>query len=118
VEEFADSVTYALCVRVGETFDPTVRLARPHPDSPEDSLDYISIEPVPDECQLKCETYPPGSPAQQTEAASKSLLGATPAYASSAQTEFKGIGGKGRGTSPIAGVRGAATGEGSGASAE
>ncbi len=109
VKEFADSVTYALCVRVGEEFDPTVRLARPHPDSPEDSLDYLQVAPVPAECRLTCET-PPGSPAQQAESASRSFLGVTPAYASSAEEEFKGIGGKGRGTSPIAGVRGAATG--------
>jgi hypothetical protein len=110
IEEFADPVTYALCVMVGEDFDPTVRLARPHPDSPEDSLDYIPLEPVPAECRLTCEPHSPGSPAQRTEAASRSLLGASPAYASSAQlsTMFSGIGGKGRGTSPIAGVRGAA----------
>jgi len=113
IEEFADPVTYALCVMVGEDFDPTVRLARPHPDSPEDSLDYILLEPVPAECRLTCEPHSPGSPAQRTEAASRSLLGASSAYASSAQlsTMFSGIGGKGRGTSPIAGVRGAAGGE-------
>ncbi|MGH7550221.1 MAG: hypothetical protein ACREK3_05630 [Gemmatimonadota bacterium] len=110
VEQFADSVTFAMCVRYTEAESDAFqdsRLARAVDDS--DSLEFLEPAAVPEECQLTCDPRRDQPASARTSAPLRWLAGspltATAAHAAAAQTEFwSGLGGKGRGGSPFAAV--------------
>lgn len=125
VEQFADSVTFAMCVHYRESeaaaFE-NAALAHPDPDNPE-SLEILPVVDPPAACQLKCEPRGAAGPTQQVGSTSAGeaggLLRPVPAYAAAAEeTYFKGIGGKGSGTSPFAAVDTLAQGGEQGAAAD
>ncbi|HUF90642.1 MAG TPA: hypothetical protein VMR66_11760 [Gemmatimonadota bacterium] len=98
--QFIDSVDFAICVNYGNTPRPSqVALARA---VSADSLEYLPVVPVPDACRLTCNEYSASETAAWLDDwFGGSPLTATPAHAAVAQ---EGLGGKGGGTSPFAGV--------------
>lgn len=98
--QFADSVVFAICVNYGsEQKPPGVTLARTTPDN---TLDVLPYADVPAACRLTCSSpSPPASAAWLDDLFRGSPMTPTPAHAAVLQ---EGLGGKGRGTSPFAGV--------------
>lgn len=98
--QFADSVVFAICVNYGSASKPdSMRIARA---SSESSLEYLREVPVPPACHLRCGGPEPAQSAAWLEP----LFGGSPftATPASAALEQEGLGGKGRTTSPFAGV--------------
>jgi len=98
--QFADSVVFAICVNYGsEQKPPGVTLARTTPDN---ILDVLPYADVPAACRLTCSSpSPPASATWLDDLFRGSPMTPTPAHAAVAQ---EGLGGKGGGTSPFAGV--------------
>lgn len=98
--QFADSVVFAICVNYGsEQKPPGVTLARTTPDN---ILDVLPYADVPAACRLTCSSpSPPASATWLDDLFRGSPVTPTPAHAAVLQ---EGLGGKGRGTSPFAGV--------------
>ncbi len=110
VEQVAHFVTFAMCVRYAETDSvafQNARLARAVGDS--DSLEFLIPAAVPEECQLSCDPRDAAPGPSQASAPLRWLSGSpltpTVAQAGAALAEFDaGLGGKGRGGSPVAAV--------------